>query len=258
NKIILATGGKAGPAYGCTGDGYTLAKALGHQITKTLPVLTGVMCEALPAGLKGVRVKGQLTLYFEQTPVFSEIGEVQFTDYGISGICVFNLSRHLVYRDARKLTPYTITLDIHPGESFEDFFFDQRKINGQTRCFDFLRGVLKEDLAHWVAEQWGVSEKSLLMECTPSDFVRLEETLHGLKIQPTGVMGFKMAQCTTGGIEPLEVHTATFESRLVPGLYFAGELLDYDGPCGGYNLDHAFRTGRQAAMAALSTMEDMK
>lgn len=251
-RVLLATGGKAGPAYGCSGDGYTLAKSLGHQVTKTLPVLTGVICEDLPKALKGVRVKGQLTLYWEEEPVFVEAGEVQLTDYGISGICVFNLSRYLVYRDERRLSPYTITLDIHPGESFYPFLMKQYKHFGESHCLDLLGGMLKPPLAKWVLSQWGMTGAQPLKDCTPEDFARLEECLHALVIKPSGVMGFKMAQCTAGGIPWDEVNPLTLESRLVPGLYFAGEILDYDGPCGGYNLDYAFRTGRQAAVAALS------
>ncbi|MEG2418717.1 MAG: aminoacetone oxidase family FAD-binding enzyme [Eubacterium sp.] len=251
-RVLIATGGKAGPAYGCSGDGYALAKSLGHQVTKTLPVLTGVICEDLPKALKGVRVKGQLTLYWDMDPVFVEAGEIQLTDYGISGICAFNLSRHLLYRDERRLAPYTITLDVNPGESFYPFFMKQYEHFGESHCLDLLCGMLKYPLAKWVLSQWGMTGTQSLKDCTPEDFARLEECLHALVIKPSGVMGFKMAQCTAGGIPWEEVSPLTFESRLVPGLYFAGEILDYDGPCGGYNLDYAFRTGRQAVVAALS------
>jgi len=251
-KVILATGGKAGPSYGCSGDGYALARSFGHHIIKTLPVLTGVCCDALPADLKGVRAKGELTLWRDGTRIFQEEGEVQFTDYGVSGICVFNLSRHLQYVGDARLSPYTIVLDLAPERSFQSYFRACASEPGikNMACVDFLSGIVKRPLARWILDQAGIPEDLRFNECDEAMLSKMESTFHQMVIRPQSVMGFKMAQCTAGGIAGEEVDDRTLESRIVPGLYFCGELLDYDGPCGGYNLDHAWRTGIQAARSA--------
>ncbi len=250
--VILATGGKAGPSYGCSGDGYALAKALGHNVTKTLPVLTGICCAEMPEALKGIRVKGKLSLNCRDQVVFSEQGEIQFTDYGISGICVFNLSRYLKYLGEEKLEPYTIYLDLAPERSFVSMLFSWRQdsVLGGKTCTDVVSGMIKPPLAALLLKQTGINEKRKLSELSESEISMLDEHLHLLSFKPVSTMGFKMAQCTAGGIKANEVDEKTLASRIVPGLYFAGEILDYDGPCGGYNLDHAFNTGRRAAEAA--------
>lgn len=251
--VILATGGKAGPAYGCSGDGYTLAKALGHNVTKTLPVLTGICCADMPEALKGIRVKGKLSLICRDRVVFSEQGEVQFTDYGISGICVFNLSRYLKYLGEEKLTPYTIVLDLAPERSFAAVLSSWRQdtVLGEKACIDAVSGIIKPPLAALLLKQAGIKEKRKLSELSASEISTMDGHLHHLSFKPVSTMGFKMAQCTAGGIADTEVDGKTLASKIVPGLYFAGEILDYDGPCGGYNLDHAFNTGRRAAEAAV-------
>lgn len=250
--VILATGGKAGPAYGCSGDGYSLAKALGHGVTKTLPVLTGICCADLPDNLKGIRVKGRLSLFCRGEAVFSEDGEIQFTDYGVSGICAFNLSRHLKYMGGEKLEPYIVQIDLAPGRSFGPLLsaWQQDAVLTDKTCIEVAAGMVRPPLAAWLLRQAGIPEKKKLSALTQEELRELEEQLHRLCLKPVATMGFKMAQCTAGGIEAAEVDADTLASKIVPGLYFAGEILDYDGPCGGYNLDHAFCTGRRAAEAA--------
>ncbi len=182
DAVILATGGKAGPAYGCTGDGYTLAKGFGHRVTKTIPVLSGVMCKPLAFSLKGIRAKGMLTLRCENHLAFMEEGEVQFTDYGISGICAFNLSRHLHYLGDQRLEPYTITLDLAPGQDFLPYL-TQRAADpaiNPTPCGLFLEGVVKKGLASVILHQAAILPTTPLGQCRPEDLNKMAEALHGL------------------------------------------------------------------------------
>ena len=250
--LLLATGGKAGPAYGCTGDGYGLAQSLGHQVTKPLPVLTGICCAGDFKRLKGVRVKGRLSLTCGGETVFFEDGEIQFTDYGISGICAFNLSRYLKYQGEARLEPYAILLDLAPERNFTPLFeaWQKNPVLADSPVAVFLGRMVKRPLAALIAETAAVSETCRLAGLTSAAIAALDRALHRIVLKPTGTMGFKMAQCTAGGIVCDEVDFETMASKIVPGLYFAGELLDYDGPCGGYNLDHAFTTGRRAGAAA--------
>ena len=228
-KVLLATGGKAGPQYGTVGDGYALAKSLGHTVTALYPVLTGL--EAVPpAGsaedLAGLRVPAVVTLLRKGSPCFIEEGQVQFTKYGLSGIVIFNASRHVRMDADTKVTDYTVLLDLAPGID---------------------PAVLKEQMA--TRKELGLAPlRSQVPE--PLDRVILDsgEDLKALPFAVTGVKGWKMAQSTGGGIPLAEVE-GSMASKIVPGLYLAGELLEGDQPCGGYNLQQAWQTGITAGRA---------
>ena len=220
-KVLLTTGGKAAPQYGTAGDGYSIARALGHTVTKVYPILSGIECEADNvdfAGLKGIRAKGRATLLKDGKAIAEETGEIQFTKDGISGICIFNLTPHIraeegeTVRDAMRR--YRMSLDLAPD-------FSEADIKGRRSSF----GIVTEQLAEAVAV----------------------DELKDWKLQVTGVKGWRDAQATAGGVSLEEVNMETMESRIVPGLYFAGEILDIQGPCGGYNLQNAWETGIKAA-----------
>lgn len=218
-NVLLATGGKAAPQFGTTGDGYAVARSLGHTVERVYPVLTSLECGDL-RDVKGVRAKGRVGLYKDGKLLKEETGEIQFTADGISGICVFNLTPYIkaekgeAVKDALKR--FTVKADLAP-----DFTY------GQISQRDSSFGILSEKLASKV----GI------------DMIK-EWTLPVL-----GVKGWKTAQCTAGGVSTEEIDMDTMESRIVPGLYFAGEIIDIQGPCGGYNLQNAWETGIKAANA---------
>lgn len=219
HNVILATGGKAAPHLGTTGDGYSIASKLGHSIEKVYPILTGIECGDF-RNIKGVRAKGTVSLYKDNSFVRAETGEIQFTEDGISGICVFNLTIDIKSEkgeDFRKaLSRYRVVADLAP-----DFTDDE--IRGRKSSF----GILSEKLSAQV----------------PLDIIKC------WKLPVKGVKGWKNAQCTGGGIKVDEIDMATMESGIVPGLYIAGEILDVQGPCGGFNLQNAWETGIRAARA---------
>lgn len=225
--IILATGGKAAPQFGTTGDGYKLAISLGHHTTKRIyPILTGVECTGDKASqkmfkdLKGIRAKASVTLLKDEEPLIEEAGEIQFTEYGVSGICVFNLTPFIKADEGENfleaLKRFIIKVDLAPDIS-------QESLKGRSDSF----GIVTEKLAKYV----------------DMDHIK------NMRLQVSGVRGWKDAQCTAGGIEITEVDMDTMESKLVQGLYLAGEILDIQGPCGGYNLQNAWETGIKAAQA---------
>lgn len=238
-KVILAVGGKAGPAFGTTGDGYAIARKLGHTVVTPIPVLTSVECiewdsECRPsaASLAGIRARGVVSLYCdetgaftEDTKLFEESGEIQFTKYGLSGICIFNMTRFMRYSRAEgeTLEQFRIKLNLFPEGDIREL----EEVSGRA---DFLRTVLKKELADYVKAQ-GI------------------DSIHELSFTPSAIKGWKDAQATSGGVDLGEIDPMTCESRLHPGLYITGELLDYDGPCGGYNLSNAWLTGLKAARA---------
>ena len=223
-SVILALGGKAGPAYGTTGDGYASARSFGHTIVTPIPVLTPVECENWDSSLAGIRAKGIVNLFDNGNKVFEESGEIQFTKYGLSGICIFNMTRHMRYDRAQgeSLDQFQIKLNLFPEANIRELM-DQR-------ASDDLRTILKKELADYVIQQ-GI------------------DSIHELTFIPSAIKGWKDAQATSGGVDLGEIDPDTCESRLCKGLYITGELLDYDGPCGGYNLSNAWLTGLKAAHA---------
>ena len=229
DRVIMAMGGKAGPQYGTTGDGYTIARTLGHDVTRVFPILTGIECEADGvdfADLKGVRAKGTVILNKDGNPIVRDTGEIQFTEDGISGICVFNLTPHIKADKREKfedaLKRYTITVDLAPD-------FTEEQLASRGSAF----GIITEKLA-----------------------AALDGTdIKNWRLNITGIKGWRDAQATFGGVALDEIDMDTMESRLVPGLYFAGEIIDAQGPCGGFNLQNAWETGIKAARAIAAAGE---
>ncbi len=217
--VLITTGGKAAPQFGTTGDGYRLAKSLGHKVSRLYPILTGIECGDF-GDLKGIRARGQVSLRKDGQEIASERGEIQFTRDGISGICVFNLTPYIAAEKgespAEAFARYELVLDLAPD-------FTPEQIARRSSSF----GILNERLS-----------------CR----VGLEE-IKSWRLPVLGIKGWKDAQCTAGGILAEEIDFDTMESLFVPGLYFAGEILDVQGPCGGYNLQNAWETGRKAAAA---------
>lgn len=237
-KVLMAAGGKAAPKLGTTGDGYSMARKLGHRVNSPVPVLTAIEVTENVSALSGVREKARASLYRDGKCIFCEDGEVQFTKDSLSGICIFNMSRFLKLGKGKTLKDgfkeYEIYLDFMPEFSpaqVEDFLREQgeRGLSGESA----LNSVVKEKLARAVAGR-------ILSDENPARQIK------ALKFTPKMPKGWETAQVTRGGVALSEVDGITMESRKVPGLYFAGEVLDYDGPCGGFNLNHAWITGIKA------------
>lgn len=223
DKVILAMGGKAGPEFGTTGDGYAISRSFGHSIVTPIPVLAGVECEDWDKSLAGIRAKGVVSLFNNEDKIFEESGEIQFTKTGLSGICIFNMTRFMRYNRAEgeTLDQFQVKINLFPEGDVRELL----SISGRE---DALRTVLKKELAEYVMKQ-GI------------------DSIHELTFVPSAIKGWKDAQATAGGVDLGEINPDTCESRLVSGLYITGELLDYDGPCGGFNLSNAWLTGLKAA-----------
>lgn len=219
DNVLLAAGGKAAPQLGTTGDGYGMARALGHRVERVYPILTAIECGDL-SDIKGVRAKCRISLYRDRALLISELGEVQFTADGISGICVFDITPYIRAEEGESfiqaLRHFSVELDLAPD-------FDEEEIFRRESTF----GILSEKLAQKV----GIDE------------------LKRWRLPVKGVKGWKQAQCTAGGVTLDEIDMETMESRLVEGLYFSGEIINVQGPCGGYNLQNAWETGIKAASA---------
>ena len=252
--VVLATGGKAGPTYGTTGDGYRLARELGHSVVTPVPVLTGIECREWEDGavsLGGTRMQGIVSLYkkgADEPPIFQEAGEVQFTKYGLSGICVFNMTRCMrLDRDkGESLEDFIVRVNLFPEGNFSDYIYALRKGEfSELPAGESLRTVLKESLADYVA---GRIDKDKPVSMLDEEGIQsICNMVHNMEFHPVRLRGWKDAQATSGGVSLDEIDEKTSESKLVPGLYITGELADKDFQCGGFNLSNAWLTGLAAA-----------
>jgi len=238
SRLLIAGGGKAGPQFGTTGDCYRLAKKLGHSVTRLAPGLTAVeLCEDT-GDLAGIRAKARVVLKYRDEEIFEETGEAQFTRYGVSGICVFDLSRFMDLPEGRTLkdgfVDYTISIDFFPkGGNIEGFLRQRAEMPGVTGA-EVMQSMVRKPIAERIYDMSGGSLE------------KMAELLRGFPLHPKGLKGWDFAQVTRGGIPLDEINMETMESLIKPGLFFSGEILDYDGPCGGYNLENAWQTGIRA------------
>lgn len=251
--VLCALGGSAAPHLGTDGAGVRLLRELGHSAVPLHPALVQLKSNhnALRS-LKGVRIPARLTLEIDHTPAAQETGELLFADYGVSGVCVFQLSRYAAKAlDERR----HVKLLIHLLPEIEDVaaWLDARiAAMPESDALSLMTGVFPRLLTQAILKQAGCAPESIACRMNAADRSTLAQAISAFPLEITGTQGFKNAQVTAGGVSLKEVDPQTMASALYDGLYLAGELLDVDGPCGGYNLHFAFASGLTAAKAILS------
>ena len=252
DRVILAAGSKAAPKTGSNGDGYFIARKLGHTIVPYVPALCGIRCagDAFRA-LAGIRTEAALELVIDGNSVDREAGELQLVDYGISGIPVFQLSRYAAYalQEGKKAAVY---INFLPGftKEAEDprecalrlYRQRQERLAGR-KMESFFTGLLHQKLAQLLLRMASVRPELPVAELSEKQLRSLASLSVRFKAECVEMNGFLQAQVVAGGVDTTEVDPDTMASRLVPGLYFAGEVLDIDGICGGYNLQWAWASG---------------
>lgn len=263
-RVILAAGGMAAPGTGSDGSGLALAKKLGHHIVPCHPALVQLRCaEDFYPALSGVRAAAKAELLIGGETAALDMGEIQFTEYGISGIPVFQISRYAseVFCRSGKETPgqaeeaksVEAELDFMPDftkQQFLVFLKNRIKMRPEKRMASFFTGLLHEKLSMVLLKRAGLSPDQKAGKLTEEELLCLLETVKGFRTTVTGTNGFEQAQVSAGGIDTDEIVPETMESKVVPGLYFAGEIMDVDGMCGGYNLQWAWSSGYLAGCAA--------
>ena len=242
DKLIVACGGAAGTKLGGGTWGYRLLRSLGHHCTKLYPSLVQLKTDSeLVRSLKGVRANAALKLSVNDTLLAESWGEVQFTDYGVSGPAVFELSRA-----ASTSGPTTLHLDLLPGKSSDELLSSlciRISRYPSMLCDDLLTGILHNRLGRVLCRASGISQNTPLTSLNWKQLTELVEKCHDFALDITGTMGMENAQVTAGGIYTQEFDAKTLQSRIVPGLYATGEVLDIDGDCGGFNLQWAWASG---------------
>ena len=253
--VLCCTGGAAAPALGGDVEGYALLTNLGHTRTPLFPAIVQLRTDTtFVRAMKGLRVDAAVTLRSD-TATRREVGEVLFTDYGISGPAVMQLSRIAGDWERQKKGNCMLTLDLFPDQSEQQLtaLLRARTALSPRTLEDFFTGLLHKRIGQTVIRAAGLSLTAPTTALTARDIAALAKLVKGWTFSVTGTQGFGGAQVTAGGINTHEFDTH-LESALCQNLFAAGELLNVDGDCGGYNLQFAFASAHTAAMRILEKL----
>ena len=253
DSVILACGSKAAPVTGSDGSGYQLAKLFGHRIVPVLPALVQLRCaEKFYKSISGVRVQGTVEIYADDIFLASDTGEIQLTNYGISGIPVFQVSRYAAKALYQKQS-VTAVLNFMPDMNKDEFlsFLQERITLCPYKTLDeFFTGVFPKKLCELWIRLSRLPKEMRVSDLSGEQLEKLVLLIQHLRTHITETNSFEQAQICCGGVDTTEINPDTLESNYVPGIYFAGELLDVDGICGGYNLQWAWSSGYVAGKEA--------
>ena len=253
DSVILACGSKAAPVTGSDGSGYQLAKLFGHRIVPVLPALVQLRCaEKFYKSISGVRVQGTVEIYADDIFLASDTGEIQLTNYGISGIPVFQVSRYAA-KALYKKQSVTAVLNFMPDMNKDEFllFLKERITLCPYKTLDeFFTGVFPKKLCELWIRLSRLPKEMRVSDLSGEQLEKLVLLIQHLRTHITETNSFEQAQICCGGVDTTEINPDTLESNYVPGIYFAGELLDVDGICGGYNLQWAWSSGFVAGKEA--------
>ncbi len=246
DKLIIATGGNSYPATGSTGDGYRFAREMGHHITELSPALVPMngkeewIKELQELSLKNVAI----SLKGGKKELYQGFGEMLFTHFGVSGPLILSASSYV--GEALKKGEITLNIDLKAAltrEQVEDRLLREFEENKNKRWKNVIGNLLPAKLVPVMLEYMGVEEEKRTNEITKEERKRIVNCLKEFTITITGLRGFREAIITRGGVSVKEINPSTMESKLIKGVYFAGEVLDLDALTGGFNLQIAWSTG---------------
>lgn len=243
-NIIIATGSKAAPKTGSDGLGYEISKSLGHNIITPLPSLVQLKAdEPYFKNWSGIRTDVKVNLLINHKYIKSETGEVQLTNYGLSGICIFNLSGETA-KALNQNKNVIISINFIPFASNPKIFLQTLNKNSYHKTIsELLEGILHYKLVDIIIKKTHLKRDLLLNTLTDNELNNLIKTLTDFQIEILDTHTLDHAQVCSGGIPLTEINSKTLESLKVKNLYFTGEIIDIDGDCGGYNLGWAWMSG---------------
>lgn len=248
DRLIVACGGLAGTKLGGSMAGYQLLRGFGHKCTKLRPTLVQLKSEwSGCVSLKGVRANCHAAIYRDGVLHSESAGELQFTEHGLSGPVIFEISRDACQGKG----VWSCRLDFLPDQ--DETWLQQELIRRRGtpwKTEDLLTGILHNRLGRVVTQAVGISGYVPIAQLEDTELEKVAYAVKNFEVLLTEPMGMDAAQVTAGGIVTDEFYPETMESRIVPGLYACGEVLDIDGDCGGYNLQWAWSSGRLAGLSA--------
>jgi len=252
DAVVLACGSKAAPKTGSDGSGYKLARKLGHTLIPTVPALVQLRCrEEYLKAVAGVRADAAIRVFQGRKCVAEERGELQLTEYGISGIPVFQLSRIVNYQ-LREEKEVRVEIDFLPDytdEMFAGLCAGRSLLQNERTVEAFFTGMLNKKLMQLFIKMSGLKGSMPVEQADKEGIQRVYQLCRKWELHVTGSNPYDNAQVCAGGVDTEEI-TSDMESKKVPGVYFAGEIMDVDGKCGGYNLQWAWCSGYLAGKAA--------
>ena len=242
-RVIIAAGGQSYPELGSNGSGFELAKELGHSVTKLSPSIVQLKTEKYQVkGLQGIKTDVAVTAYGDNKKICTYDGELLFTDYGISGNVVFNISFVMpLYKNVEFEIDFMEKFDYN--ELYE-MLKERKRILSHLTMENYFNGMINKKLGQFLSKVSGIEKLSKpVKDLNDSEIRKLCTVLKKYRVKILDTTGFKNAQITAGGVSLNEVNTETLESKIVKGLYFSGEVLDVYGECGGFNLQWAWASG---------------
>lgn len=260
SRIIITTGGKASPTLGSDGSGLDMLSKLGFRTIPLAPSLVQLKSDSpYPKQVKGIRFTGNGKLKQGEKILAQERGEFLFTENGVSGIAALQLSRHYAKCDRNRQNDFFLLLDFLPEYAFEgvlQLLRQQVERLGDNPCAELFLGMFHRKIGETLLKEAGVSPADCKEKLLNSALQkRLCALIKGFPLRITGTRGFQSAQVTSGGLRGEDFFPHTLESKGHKGLYAAGEILDVDGPCGGYNLQWAWSSGLLAGKSAALSLE---
>lgn len=247
DRVIMATGGMSMASSGSDGNGYKLLKDLGHTVLETHPALVQLKLKSnFLKHLSGTKVEGVCYLLKDGKVIKERSGDILFTDYGISGPPILDLSRYVL--DGNYRLRFSIVNDLMTEEDKNDFLeYFYRMISSKDMTLErFLIGILNKKFIHYVLKTLDLDRNMKIMDLDPSKSYELLKLLTESEFEVIGNNGYKNSQVTVGGISTKEINE-NMGSKIVNGLYIVGEILNIDGDCGGYNLQWAWSSAYVAA-----------
>lgn len=258
DRCIVATGGKAAPVHGSDGSGFHILREYGVKITDLFPALVPIVCSAFPKSLKGIRAQGKISIKCSGKLLSEDCGEIQYTEYGLSGIPAMQVSRFAALALADKKSEVYAVVDSCPyftSEELKKELFSLIKNNPNLPCELLLAGIMPKKLGVSFLNDCSVNAQMQISKLHPNVVERIVKSVKAKKYIVSSVKGFSDAQVTCGGIAGEEIEYNTLELKKIHGAYVCGEIVNIDGDCGGYNLQWAWASGLLAGISAVRSFD---
>ncbi len=243
DRVIIATGGKAAPVQGSDGSGFSLLRPFGISCTELLPALTPVICQDFTKALKGIRAQGKISIKCDGRVISEDTGEIQYTDYGLSGIPSMQVSRYaagLLADGRRDVYAVVDSAPSYSAQELKSMLTSVASAHPQFTGEMLLGSIMPKKLGAYLLSEISLNPNKEIGRLHDAVIDRIVSVVKGKKYKISSVKGFSDAQVTAGGIPAAEINASTMELKKVKGLYVCGEIVNVDGECGGYNLQWAW------------------